>query len=42
MNEWLSQPQTDFRTIPLPEPGVPAGYAALIDRHELRARSPGD
>jgi hypothetical protein len=36
MNEWLSQPQTDFRTIPLPERGVPAGYAALIDRFDLR------
>lgn len=36
MNEWPSQPVTDFRTIPLPEPGVPAGYAALIDRYDLR------
>ena len=35
MNEWLSQPLTDFRTIPLPEPGIPAGYAALIDRYDL-------
>lgn len=35
MNEWLSHPVTEFRTIALPEPGTPAGYAALIERFGL-------
>jgi hypothetical protein len=35
MNEWLSQLVTEFRTLPLPEPGVPAGYAALIEHYDL-------
>jgi len=33
--EWPSQPVTDFRGIPLPEPGIPAGYAALMARFGL-------
>lgn len=35
MREWLSQPVTEFRTIPLPELGILAGYAALIERFDL-------
>ena len=36
MRKWLSQPVTEFRTIPLPEPGILAGYAALIEQYDLR------
>lgn len=35
MNEWLSQPVIEFHTSVLPELGIPAGYAALIERFEL-------
>ncbi len=35
MREWLSRPVMEFRTIPLPELGTPAGYAALIERFDL-------
>lgn len=35
MREWLSQPVIEFRTLPLPEPGILAGYAALIERFDL-------
>lgn len=35
MSEWISRPVTDFRGRALPEPGIPAGYAALIQRFEL-------
>lgn len=35
MGEWISQPANHFRGRPLPEPGVPAGYAALIERFDL-------
>lgn len=35
MEEWISQPVREFRDRSLPEPGVPAGYAALIERYAL-------
>ncbi len=35
MGDWISQPVTAFRNEPLPEPGIPAGYAALIARYDL-------
>jgi Fic family protein len=35
MSEWPSQPVTDFRGRPLPEPAEPTGYAALIARYGL-------
>jgi hypothetical protein len=35
MSEWPSHPASDFRGRTLPEPAVPAGYAALIARFEL-------
>ena len=35
MSEWLSRPANHFRGRALPEPGIPAGYAALIERFEL-------
>ncbi len=39
-NAWFSQPVTDFRGRRLPEPGFPAGYAALIEHHGLAVPSP--
>jgi hypothetical protein len=36
MGEWFSPAVTDFRGRPLPEAGRPAGYAALIERYDLR------
>src|SRR6266436_3850231 len=35
MGEWPSQTVNHFRGRALPEPGRPAGYAALIDRFDL-------
>jgi hypothetical protein len=34
-SEWISQPVKHFHGIPLPEPGIPVGYAALIERFRL-------
>jgi hypothetical protein len=34
MGEWITQPVNHFRGRALPEPGIPAGYAALIERFE--------
>jgi len=35
MGEWITQPVNHFHGLALPEPAVPAGYAALIERFEL-------
>jgi Fic family protein len=35
MGEYFSQPASLFRNRGLPEPGIPAGYAALIERYDL-------
>jgi hypothetical protein len=35
MSEWISQPVTHFHGRALPEPAIPAGYAALIEHYEL-------
>jgi Fic/DOC family protein len=35
MGEWITQPVIHFRGRALPEPAIPAGYAALIERFEL-------
>src|SRR6186713_1479662 len=35
MGEWITQPVNHFRGRALPEPGIPAGYAALIERFDL-------
>ena len=35
MEEWISQPVREFRGHALPEPGTPAGYAALVNRYRL-------
>jgi Fic/DOC family len=35
MGEWSSQTVKHFHGRPLPEPAMPAGYAALIDRFDL-------
>ena len=32
MNDWIAQSLNNYHGRPLPEPGVPAGYAALIAR----------
>ena len=40
MGEWITQPVTHFHGRALPEPAIPAGYAALIDRFELRVPIP--
>lgn len=40
MGDWPSRPVTDFHGLPLPEPGTPAGYAALIARHDLATPPP--
>lgn len=40
MGEWISREVTHFRGRPLPEPAVPAGYAALLERFELLAPLP--
>jgi hypothetical protein len=36
MTEWVSHPVIEFRAIALPEPGILAGYAALIERFGLQ------
>src|SRR5438093_1296874 len=40
MGDWLSQPVSYFHGRALPEPAVPAGYAALIDRFDLAVPLP--
>ncbi len=40
MGEWFSQPVMNFRGRALPEPAVPAGYAAIIERYDLALPSP--
>jgi Fic family protein len=40
MGEGISQPVSHFRGRPLPEPGIPAGYAALIERYGLATPTP--
>ena len=40
MGEPSSQPVTSFRGLSLPEPAVPTGYAALIDRYDLKLPLP--
>lgn len=40
MGEWITQPVLHFRGRSLPEPAAPAGYAALIERFELRVPLP--
>lgn len=35
MGEWPSQSVNDFHGRPLPEPAMPVGYAALIQRYDL-------
>jgi hypothetical protein len=40
MGEWFSRTVTAFRGRGLPEPAVPAGYAALIDHYDLKLPLP--
>lgn len=40
MREWPSHPIIHFEGRPLPEPGIPVGYAALIDVYALSAPLP--
>ena len=40
MGDWLSQPVNHFHGRPVPEPAVPAGYAALRERFELAVPAP--
>jgi Fic family protein len=40
MGEWFSQPVMEFRGRALPEAGLPAGYAAIIERYDLQVPSP--
>lgn len=40
MSDVITQSVIDFRGIPLPEPGAPAGYAALIERYGLAVPTP--
>lgn len=35
MSEWIERPVNHFRGLLLPEPAIPAGYAALVERFEL-------
>jgi hypothetical protein len=35
MGEWLTHSVTEFRTSVMPEPGKPAGYAALVTRFDI-------
>jgi hypothetical protein len=35
MGEWISRPASHFHGRPIPEPSVPAGYGALIERFDL-------
>lgn len=40
MGEWFSQPVNHFHGWSLPEPAIPAGYAAIIERFELALPPP--
>ena len=40
MSDWYSQPVNRFHERALPEPAVPAGYAALIERFDLAVPLP--
>ncbi len=40
MGEWFSRSVSHFRGRPLPEPGIPVGYAALIERYALATPLP--
>ena len=40
MGEWFSQPVRVFRSARIPEPAVPAGYSALMERFELPVSLP--
>jgi hypothetical protein len=40
MSDWFSQSVNHFHGLALPEPAVPAGYAALIERFELAVPPP--
>src|SRR6185436_5622552 len=40
MGEWITQPVNHFRGRALPEPAVPSGYAALVERFELAVALP--
>lgn len=40
MGEWITQPVSHFHGQALPEPAIPAGYAALIERFELAVPLP--
>ncbi len=40
MSEWLSHTVTDFRGRALPEPAIPAGYAAIIEHYDLSVPLP--
>jgi Fic family protein len=40
MGEWITRPVSHFHGRALPEPGIPAGYAALIERFELAVPLP--
>ena len=40
MSEWFSQSVNHFRGRALPEPAIPAGYAAIIERFELAVPLP--
>jgi Fic family protein len=40
MGEWIPRPVNHFHGLALPEPGTPAGYAAIIDRYGLAVPLP--
>src|ERR1051326_5293010 len=40
MGDWISQSVSHFHDRALPEPAMPAGYAALIERYELQVPLP--
>lgn len=40
MGDWIERPLNDFHGRALPEPGIPTGYAALIERYDLRVPLP--
>jgi hypothetical protein len=40
MGEWITQPVSHFHGQALPEPAIPAGYAALLERFELAVPLP--
>lgn len=39
-SEWFSRPVSVFRERSLPEPAIPAGYAAIIDAYDLKLPLP--